>query len=207
MSQGRWLTCLWPGLAELWLAGCWSGLFQAVGFAVLLNGALAATLVWTDLVSPETRFAGWTAVATLWLMGVWSAWRTTLARREPDGDLFSKALSEYLQGNWFAAEAMLERLMKADPRDIEARLLLATLFRRTARLNESRDLLEKLARSQGAEKWAPEIARERELLDQTPVGQPAESATKTESSTNTASLTKTVALAADDKPINTSRAA
>src|SRR5688500_18920436 len=99
MSQGRWLTCLWPGLAELWLVGSWSGLFQAVGFAILLNGALTTTLVWTELLSPEVRFAGWTAVATLWLLGIWSAWRTTLARHEPDGDLFSSALAEYLQGN------------------------------------------------------------------------------------------------------------
>lgn len=193
MSQGRWLTCFWPGLAELWLAGCWSGLFQAVGFAILLNGALATTLVWTELLSAEVRFAGWTAVVTLWLMGVWSAWRSTLARREPDGDLFSSALSEYLQGNWFAAEAMLERLVTADARDIEARLLLATLLRRTGRPSEARAALDKLSRSQGAEKWELEIRREQDLIDRTPAIEEAPAPSEVS--------------AAKDEPIKTSRAA
>jgi hypothetical protein len=194
MLQGRWLTCLWPGLAELWLAGCWSSLFQAIGFAILLNGALATTLVWTELVSAEVRFAGWTAIATLWLMGIWTAWRTTLARREPDGDLFSRALSEYLQGNWFAAEALLERLVTADVRDIEARLLLATLLRRTGRESEAGTALDQLARRQGAEKWELEIRREKALIDRTP---PIEAATPEKNEVS----------ATEDERINLSRAA
>jgi hypothetical protein len=193
MSQGRWLTCLWPGLAELWLAGWWSGLLQAIGFAILLNGALVTTLVWTELLSPEVRFAGWTAVATLWVLGIWSAWRTTLTRREPDGDLFSSALSEYLQGNWFAAEAMLDQLVKADARDIEARLLLATLFRRTGRLEEARAALDRLSRSQGAEKWELEILRERSLMERMPAIEAAAPANKVS--------------AADDEPASIARAA
>jgi hypothetical protein len=173
MFQGRWLTCLWPGLAELWLAGSWSGLLQALGFSALLNAALATTLVWTDLLAAEMRFAAWTAVAMLWLMGIWSAWRSTLARHEPDGDLFSSALSEYLQGNWFAAEALLSKIVAADARDIEAPLLLAALFRRTGRMQEARAALDRLSRSQGAEKWELEIQRERVLLDRMPANEPA----------------------------------
>lgn len=168
MPKGRWLTCCWPGLAELWLVGSWSALATAVGFAILLNLALAVSLVWTQLLTAEVRFALWTAVGSLWVFGVWTAWRTTLARPEPDGDLFSRALGEYLQGNWFAAEALLEQLLKADARDIEAQLLLATLFRRTARLQESRTQLDRLSRSPGSEKWLLEIQRERLLLDATP---------------------------------------
>jgi hypothetical protein len=198
MSQGRWLTCLWPGLAELWLVGCWSGLLQAVGFALLLNGALATTLVWTELLSAETRLAAWAAVALLWLMGAWSAWRFTLNRREPDGDLFSSALSEYLQGNWFAAEALLERLVKNDPRDIEARLLWATLLRRTGRLQEARTALDRLARSPGTEKWDLEIRREKVLMDQMPAIEPTPAEeVKTDHD----------AAQAADETINTSRAA
>ena len=168
MPQPRWLTCLWPGLAELWLVGSWSGLVQALGFAALLNGALAITLVWTELIGPELRFAWWTAIASYWLMGVWSAWRYTLARPQPDGDLFSSAVSEYLQGNWFAAESLLQQLLKADTRDIEAQLMLASLFRRTSRLPEARAALDRLSRSRGAEKWELEIKRERGLLEQSP---------------------------------------
>ena len=176
MPKGRWLTCCWPGLAELWLVGSWSALATAVGFAILLNLALAVSLVWTQLLTGEVRFALWTAVGSLWVFGIWTAWRTTLARPEPDGDLFSRALGEYLQGNWFAAEALLEQLLKADARDIEAQLLLATLFRRTARLQESRTQLDRLSRSPGSEKWLMEIQRERLLLDATPatIQEPAE---------------------------------
>ena len=175
MPKGRWLTCCWPGLAELWLVGSWSALATAVGFAILLNLALAVSLVWTQLLTAEVRFALWTAVGSLWVFGVWTAWRTTLARPEPDGDLFSRALGEYLQGNWFAAEALLEQLLKADARDIEAQLLLATLFRRTNRLQESRSLLDRVARSPGSERWGLEIRREKRLLDATPTRQePAE---------------------------------
>jgi hypothetical protein len=187
MSKGRCLTCFWPGLAELWLAGTWSGLCQAVAFGVLLNGSLAATLVWTGLLSDELRFACWTGVASYWLIGIWSALRT-LARREPDGDLFSSALSEYLQGNWFAAEALLEQLVKIDARDIEAQLFLATMFRRTGRQQEARAALDRLSRAQGGEKWELEIKRERSLLDRPP----AEAATP---------------LPAAAEPIPTSRAA
>lgn len=175
MSNGRWLTCCWPGLAELWLVGSWSALATAVGFAMLLNLALAASLVWSQLLADEVRLALWTAVGSLWLFGVWSAWRTTLSRPVPDGDLFSQALGEYLQGNWFAAEALLEQLLKADARDFEAQLLLASLFRRTNRTQESRTLLDRLARSPGSEKWLLEIEREKLLVDATPTAnEPAE---------------------------------
>lgn len=187
MTQGRWLLCCWPGLAELWLAGAWSGLLHATLFGLLLNSALATTLVWTNLVGAEVRFAGWIAVGTLWLLGVWTAWRYTLARREPDGDLFSRALSEYLQGNYFAAEAMIQQLLLADARDIEAHLLLVSLLRRTGRIDEARAALEKLARSHGAEKWELEIMRERQLLDRLALGPTAsdEKAIASESTTVT----------------------
>lgn len=187
MTQGRWLLCCWPGLAELWLAGAWSGLLHATLFGLLLNYALATTLVWTNLVGAEVRFAGWIAVGTLWLLGVWTAWRYTLARREPDGDLFSRALSEYLQGNYFAAEAMIQQLLLADARDIEAHLLLVSLLRRTGRIDEARAALEKLARSHGAEKWELEIMRERQLLDRLALGPTAsdEKAIASESTTVT----------------------
>lgn len=199
MTQGRWLLCCWPGLAELWLAGAWSGLLHATLFGLLLNSALATTLVWTSLVSAEVRFAGWIAVGTLWLMGVWTAWRYTLARREPDGDLFSRALSEYLQGNYFAAEAMIQQLLLADARDIEAHLLLATLLRRTGRTDEARASLDKLSRSLGAEKWDLEIRRERQLLDRMPANEPEASGDKAAKKSETTTVS--------EETINRARAA
>lgn len=187
MARQRWLLCCWPGLAELWVQGSWSALAQACGFTALLNGALAVTLVWTELVSPELRFAWWTSVALMWLLGIWSAWRCLQSGPDARGDLFSHAMGEYLQGNWFAAEAVLEQLVKADARDIEAQLLLATLFRRTGRLAEARAALDRLSRSYGSQKWELEIGREQELV-QSALASPAspQSISTADLATNTA---------------------
>jgi hypothetical protein len=48
--------------------------------------------------------------------------------------------------------------------DVDARLMLATLYRRTGRATEAADCLSQLDRMEAAGKWAREIARERSLL-------------------------------------------
>ncbi len=161
MRACRWLPCAWPGLAELWLQGSWSALGLAVGFAALLNLMLATTLVWTAWWSEELRFAGWTAVATMWLLCGWDSLRKMrLDGTVVSGDLFSRALNEYLQGNYFAAESLLRQILHKDGRDIDARLMLATLLRRMRRVDEARATLDDLKRYRFAEKWQLEIERE-----------------------------------------------
>ena len=69
--------------------------------------------------------------------------------------LFREALSEYLQGSWFEAETILGRLLHLYPRDVEARLLLATLLRHTRRYQEALDQLDRLERLRDARPVGP----------------------------------------------------
>lgn len=170
MRRMPWATYLWPGLPQLWTDGAWSGLALAVGFSILLNGLLLATLVWTELMSWPLTALGCLAAA-----GVWCAAIVITVRRQPAAeavvreaasveDLFCSALSEYLKGHWFEAEAQLGRLFEQRPRDLEARLLLATLLRHTKRYSEAREQLVRIQRIEGATKWSEEIAAEKQLL-------------------------------------------
>jgi cytochrome c-type biogenesis protein CcmH/NrfG len=78
--------------------------------------------------------------------------------------LFREALHEYLQGSWFEAEAKLGHLLRLDPRDVEGRLLLATLLRHNERHAESIEHLDRLSRLRGADRWSEEIAAERRAI-------------------------------------------
>ena len=77
----------------------------------------------------------------------------------PNG--FREAAEYYLKGNWFEAECALVELLRQNPRDPEAGLMLATLLRHTGRLEEATNHLDRLERFEGSRKWALEIRRER----------------------------------------------
>jgi len=165
----RWILCLWPGLPQLWLAGTWSGLALSVGFASLLDLLLLTSLLWTEWVEPAFRVAGWTAVAVLWSVSIvtgrrWSQEQLAQGRRPREEDLFPRALGEYLKGNWYEAEAACKNLLRRVSGDVQARLLLATLLRRTRRWSEAREQLEVLNRLEAAATSEFEIAGERERL-------------------------------------------
>ena len=84
--------------------------------------------------------------------------------------LFREALSEYLQRSWFEAERILVRLLHLYPRDVEARLLLATLLRHTRRYQEGLDQLTRLELLRDAERWALEIASEKYWIAEAKAG-------------------------------------
>jgi predicted Zn-dependent protease len=96
-----------------------------------------------------------------------SAWwnrRHEARRADPEADRFDQALDGYLKGNWIEAERLLGGLLRRDDRDVDARLMLATLLRHTRRFDEATRELNRLVRLEGAQKWALEIRREGELL-------------------------------------------
>lgn len=169
MGRMPWATYLWPGLPQLWSHGTWSALALAVGFAVLVNLALAATVVWNELLTPGVRNSAWMAVAMIW--GGSALFSHRRDRRHPAGhnplsaeDRYPEALDHYLKGNWFEAEHVLAHVLRRNPRDLDAGLMLATLFRHTGRIEEAERQLERLERLEGSQKWEFEIGRERELL-------------------------------------------
>src|SRR5689334_3502042 len=66
MRLARWITVVWPGLSQLWLAGAWWGLAIACGFAWLVNLVVVSTFVWTELITPWQRVGVWLLLVTVW---------------------------------------------------------------------------------------------------------------------------------------------
>ena len=162
-------TCLWPGLAQLWIDGSWRGLTIAVAFAAWLNMLLAVSLVWYELASPLTKSVGWLVAAGLWLAAAGVSWRWLTRRegqivRESQGnaaeDLYPAAMNEYLKRNFVTAERMAKKLLAANERDIVAGILLASVWRRTGRTSEAKAELERLDRLEASQPWSTEIERE-----------------------------------------------
>jgi hypothetical protein len=125
--------------------------------------------MWTELFSPATRTAIWLVLAAIWTVSAAASWRWVgglqIGRFRPaDNDLFLQAREEYLKGNWFEAETALGRLLDRNVLDIEARLMRASLFVRTARGTEATGELDRLTRMDGGESWGMEIARLRSRL-------------------------------------------
>jgi hypothetical protein len=169
MTMLRWMTVLWPGLPQLWLRGEVSALGLAVGFSALLNLSIVATWGWVDLLGLPLLLVAWCGVALIWLisLGGGIAHMAQLGRVspiDPAGDLFRAAQGEYLRGNWFEAELALNQALERKPSDVDARLMLATLLRRIGQPNEAIEQLRRLSNTEGAEKWALEIARQQRLL-------------------------------------------
>ncbi len=163
-------TVLWPGLSRLWLRGQWRGLAIAIGFALLLNGLIITTFLWPRIIGTEhaavvVNSLGWFVVLCFWGASTWTAWHL-LPRLQPGADvrgddaLFLEAQHEYLKGNWYGAEQRLQRMLIDSPRDADAHLLLATLYRHTRRYDEARRVLDFLLRIDGGAKWLFEIGEE-----------------------------------------------
>ncbi|MFI4877007.1 MAG: tetratricopeptide repeat protein [Blastopirellula sp. JB062] len=171
MLNTPWIYCLWPGLAETWVYGRWQGLVWAGGFALLLNTALILHGVWPELAGEWIHHGIWYVVTAVWTTSVgWSAYRIARGGFDRTDEsveaLFHAAQNEYLQGQWHQAEATLLRLLARDPRDAEARLMLATLYRHTRQFDAALDAIAKLNKLDAAGAWWPEIQRERRLLAQ-----------------------------------------
>ncbi len=168
MVRMPWVTYLWPGLPYLWRQGLWSGLALALGFGVLLNGLLLASFVWVELLSPGMLRAAWFVTGGLWLAAAvtsaWYGWGVAPRRANSAEAMFREALGEYLQGKWFEAERILGRLLDMQPRDIEARLMLATLLRHNARFGEAAEQLARLELLRDAQTWAREIEVEKQAI-------------------------------------------
>jgi hypothetical protein len=173
------LTTLWPGLAALWVRGRWEGLIAAMAFGLVLNLALLGTLVPEMLPSPlsgtTSRAAVWLLVLGFWMVGWWvgrSGPNTrTMAVDPQQNEWFCQAQTEYLKGHWVEAEMLLAKSIARDPADAEARLLLASVQRRTRRLAEARATLGELAEVTTASRWAWEIQSEIRKIEDTQQGE------------------------------------
>jgi tetratricopeptide (TPR) repeat protein len=164
-----WAIYVWPGLPHIWMRGSWSALGVAVIAAALVCAAMVGSFGWTELITPAVRNALWASLAVVWCMAaIVSAvkLRRDPAKHEPgDGENpFARAVDLYLKGDYYQAERLLKKLLGKNIRDLDARLLLATLLRHTGRFDEASRQLDQLVCFDGAEKWELEIQAERELL-------------------------------------------
>jgi hypothetical protein len=168
MRRMPWPAYLWPGLPQLARDGNWAALAVAVAAAVLLNAVLLATCVWTEYVAAAPRIICWAFVGVAWSVSIgywsWNDRQRAATLKTSDGNTFEAALEDYLKGNWFEAEQELNFLLRRDEHDIEARLLMATLLRRTKRFDEATNQLNILVGLDGAHRWSLEIHREGQLL-------------------------------------------
>jgi len=158
------------------LYGSWSGLALALGAAGLLDILLLASFGWSELIAPNWRISLWAAFGVVWVAAV--GWSIGQCRRQtavwgqiPGNDPFAAAMDHYLQGDYYQTEQILEGLLRRNARDLEARLMLATLLRRAGRRDEAARQLDLLGRLEGAGKWELEIEEERERLTEAEISQ------------------------------------
>ena len=174
-----WIASLWPGSLHVWQLGQWRGLVLAAAFGVALNVALVTTFVWPQWPAVGTPHAVSEAASWLLVLGLWSAGLVWLRRdwprlagttdvgKRPELDvLFHQAQHEYLKGHWIEAETLVARLLGESPRDVEARLLLALIQRRTGRRSEARRTLRELKEDESAARWLFEIETELKRIDE-----------------------------------------
>jgi tetratricopeptide (TPR) repeat protein len=143
-----------------------------LAFAAVVNVALLGTFVWTELLSGWQWWLVW-STAVIAATGSLAhgdgpqPGRGTVAGRlvEPADDLFATAQQEYIRTHWVEAEVLLRRLLVKLPGDAAARLLLATLYRRTGRYKEAQHELRRIESLNDGDDWCWEIERERILLD------------------------------------------
>jgi tetratricopeptide (TPR) repeat protein len=168
MHGSPYMICLWPGLPRLWIRGDWSALAISIAFGVVLNLVLVSSFIWPELLPGSLVTGGWVLVGLVWIGSALHGIRSLPHLREPPGvgeqGLFIQAQAEYLKGHWFEAETLLRQLLRHCSRDVDALLMLATLYRRTRRYDEAARQLDRLDRLDEAAKWRWEIERERDLL-------------------------------------------
>ncbi len=163
------VTCCWPGLPRLWLCGDWFSLLVAIAFGGVLNLLLVSACMRPDWLPWPANLLAWLSVGGFWIVSAARAHRNLPELYKPlhvadDRGLFLKAQSEYLQGHWFEAENALNQLLRQSRRDIDARLMLATMYRHTRRYEAATAELGLIEQIEGAEKWQSEIASERRLV-------------------------------------------
>ena len=177
MNWGSMALCCWPGLSGLWYRGRWSSLMVAIGFSIVLNLAIISSFIWTEVFFDQSFPAiAWPIILLFWAVTAWIAFQNlpdVMAVKskadqtvfESSDTLFIDARSEYLKGHWQQAEALLLKSLLQTPRDIESRLMLATLYRHTRQFDNAWQQLETLDDYDESATWQSEILRERKLLE------------------------------------------
>ncbi len=163
------MLSFWPGYDGLVKYGRWTFLFVALGFALLLDVFIVLNFYWTAYLTPGQRNGFLAGLAAAWIVlsvvaGTKRRGLETARTADVTENKFSEATVHYLRGNWFETETILNTLLAKNSRDVEALLLLATLYRHTKRFDEAVAVLDKLQRLEESGRWFLEIETERRFL-------------------------------------------
>lgn len=156
---------LWPGMASLLVRPTFTAWLGNAAMAAIFHLALAAAILWPNWLTSTERGLLWAALGVAWLTGVACSYRfvrqhTQRSQHRSLPDPFPEAIHAYLAGNLVQAESLVRAILRESPRDVEAALLLATIWRRRGRLDAAEKLLRNLARLEVAYPWLWEIERE-----------------------------------------------
>lgn len=160
---------LWPGFVGVVRRGLWDQLALALLFGVFAQATLFVNFFWSDCPSGYLRASACVAFLIAWIfLGAVASGRLKRYEKsllfDADGALFLEAQTRYLRGEWFEAECALKSVLKKNPQDAEALLLLATLYRHIKRFSEARQTLAALEKLEAADYWAYEIGLEKKAI-------------------------------------------
>ena len=170
MEIRHYLTCLWPGLPELWWQGRLSALPVAAAFGIALNLLLVTRYIYPQWISGIlVSMAFWVSIC-VWGFYVFHRIRDLPAMLQPRvasdaPDLFPEARNAYLRSDWHEAETMAMRVLAIEPRDPPTLLLLCGIYRHTERPDNAKSLMKELTRLEVADYWHLEITGEQRRID------------------------------------------
>ena len=164
------MLSFWPGYDGLTRYGRWTFLFVALAFALILDAFIVLNFYWTAYLTPMHRNGFLVALVVAWIvLSLIAGTRRRCIEAEQTVNAtenkFPEATIQYLRGNWYEAEHLLLSLLAKNPRDVEALLMQATLYRHTKRYAEAVAVLDKLQLLENSGRWFLEIETERRLID------------------------------------------
>jgi hypothetical protein len=193
LQPRHYLTCLWPGLTDLWWRGRLSGLPAAMVFAVALNLLLIMRFMYPEWLSGIlVRMACWIGVAA-WAFFVIRSFKElpeilTPRQVSEEPDRFQDAQHAYLMNRWETAEKYLMKVLAIEPRDPPALLMLSGVYRHTDRVESAQLVVTELGRLEIGDTWALEIEAEALRIERASQGDQDDSDTQ-DNDTTAADLT------------------
>lgn len=169
MSVKHYVSCLWPGLPELWWRGQLAAVPAALAFALALNLVLVTRYVYPMWLPTPISAMGSGLFLVTWVAlivrGVRELpqWITPRAVADQP-DRFSEAQIAYLKADYETAECLLQETLAVEHRDPPALLLLCGVYRLTDRLDEAELLLQEASRIDASTGWQIELIGEAKRL-------------------------------------------
>ena len=166
----HYLTCLWPGLPQLWWRGKVAALPIAITFTAIFNLALVVMFLYPQWLARFLVTMGCWIGAAAWVFFVIRSIKALpelLAPREASEapDRFEEAQHSFLRADWKAAESELLGVLAIEPRDPPALLLLSGVYRHTSRVESAKLVMVELARLDVGTDWQLEIEAERARIE------------------------------------------